>query len=52
MKLLTAIESPADLRKLPLDVLPVVAAEMREFLVETVSRTGGTSATLKVKSCS
>ncbi len=41
MKLLSAIDSPADLRKLPLDVLPNVAAEMREFLVENVSRTGG-----------
>jgi len=41
VKLLSAIDSPADLRKLPLDVLPNVAAEMREFLVESVSRTGG-----------
>jgi 1-deoxy-D-xylulose-5-phosphate synthase len=41
VKLLSAIDSPADLRKLPLEVLPTVAAEMREFLVESVSATGG-----------
>jgi 1-deoxy-D-xylulose-5-phosphate synthase len=39
--LLKAIESPADLRKLPLETLPLVAQEMRDFLVEHVSRTGG-----------
>ena len=41
MSSLDAIQSPADLRKLPVDALPGVAREMREFLVETVSKTGG-----------
>ena len=40
MKLLSAIESPADLRQLPLETLPLVAQELRDFLVETVSRHG------------
>jgi len=41
MKLLSAIESPADLRQLPLETLPLVAQELRDFLVESVSATGG-----------
>jgi 1-deoxy-D-xylulose-5-phosphate synthase len=39
--LLSAIESPADLRALPERKLPALAAELREFLVHTVSTRGG-----------
>jgi 1-deoxy-D-xylulose-5-phosphate synthase len=39
--LLSAIETPADLRRLPLGKLPDVAAELREFLIHTVSTRGG-----------
>jgi 1-deoxy-D-xylulose-5-phosphate synthase len=39
--LLGAIESPADLRALPVRDLPLLAAELREFLVQTVSTRGG-----------
>ena len=39
--LLEAIDSPADLRRLAEDDLPVLAGELRRFLIESVSRTGG-----------
>lgn len=39
--LLDTIKSPEDLRKLERDQLPQLAAELREFLVESVSKTGG-----------
>jgi 1-deoxy-D-xylulose-5-phosphate synthase len=39
--LLGAIESPADLRALPVGDLPLLAAELREFLLQTVSTRGG-----------
>jgi len=39
--LLELIDYPDDLRRLPPHRLPELAAELREFLVETVSRTGG-----------
>lgn len=35
--LLSAIDSPADLRKLPVDSLPQVCAELRQFLIESLS---------------
>lgn len=38
---LEKINSPADLRVLPKDALPKVAEELRDFLVTSVSRTGG-----------
>lgn len=38
---LSAIDSPADLRKLDVQDLRKVAAEVREFLVDCVSKTGG-----------
>jgi len=38
---LEKINSPADLRKIPLEGLPKVAAEIREAMIDTVSRTGG-----------
>lgn len=39
--LLKRIESPADLRKLPVSQLPEVCRELRAFMLESVSRTGG-----------
>ena len=39
--LLFGIDSPADLRRLDEDTLPQLARELRGFLIETVSRTGG-----------
>jgi 1-deoxy-D-xylulose-5-phosphate synthase len=39
--LLAGIASPADLRALPAKQLPMLAAELRAFLLESVSRTGG-----------
>jgi len=39
--LLTTIDSPAVLRTLPQSELPAVSAELRDFLVHTVSQRGG-----------
>jgi len=39
--LLSAIECPADLRALDRKELPALANELRQFLLESVSRTGG-----------
>ncbi|TSE27085.1 1-deoxy-D-xylulose-5-phosphate synthase [Tepidimonas aquatica] len=39
--LLTSIDSPADLRRLPRAQLRALADELREFLVQSVARTGG-----------
>jgi 1-deoxy-D-xylulose-5-phosphate synthase len=39
--LLARIESPADLRRLDEAELPSLAEELRRFIIETVSRTGG-----------
>jgi 1-deoxy-D-xylulose-5-phosphate synthase len=39
--LLESIDSPADLRKLPRARLPELAREMRSYLLDTVSMTGG-----------
>ena len=41
MALLDGIHGPADLRELPAAELPALAEEIRDFLVRTVSRTGG-----------
>ena len=41
MSLLERIEGPEDLRAVPVDQLPALAEEIRGFLVEQVSRTGG-----------
>ncbi|CCH77017.1 1-deoxy-D-xylulose-5-phosphate synthase 2 [Nostocoides japonicum T1-X7] len=41
MTVLSRIHGPEDLRALPAAELPALAAEIREFLVESVSRTGG-----------
>src|SRR5207344_2748299 len=39
--LLDGIEFPADLRRLPRSDLPQLAREVRAFLIESVSQTGG-----------
>ena len=39
--LLERIQDPADLRQLPLSELKNLAAELRQFLIQSVSRTGG-----------
>jgi 1-deoxy-D-xylulose-5-phosphate synthase len=39
--LLQQIQSPADLRKLPRPQLKAVADELRHFLLDSVSKTGG-----------
>ncbi|MBP2684916.1 MAG: 1-deoxy-D-xylulose-5-phosphate synthase, partial [Deltaproteobacteria bacterium] len=36
-----AIHSPAELKKVPRDKLPGVAAELRETIVRNIARTGG-----------
>ena len=41
MELLKNIDSPADLKKLKVDQLPQVAAEMRGFILDTVAKLGG-----------
>ncbi|MFP5467927.1 MAG: 1-deoxy-D-xylulose-5-phosphate synthase [Gammaproteobacteria bacterium] len=39
--LLSSIDSPADLRRLSRQQLPALATELRDFLLESVARTGG-----------
>ena len=41
MKILQTINSPADLKQIPADEIPTLCGELREFLIEQVSRTGG-----------
>jgi 1-deoxy-D-xylulose-5-phosphate synthase len=41
MNLLSNINHPSDLRKLPVDKLQQVADEVRQFIIETCSRIGG-----------
>ncbi len=41
MELLRTISTPADLRRLELDQLPQVAAEIRRYIIETMARIGG-----------
>ena len=41
MKLIDRINSPADLKKVPAEQIPELCGELREFLIENVSRTGG-----------
>src|SRR6187402_3173867 len=41
MTLLETINDPADLRKLPRAQLPVLAADLRAYLLDSVSKTGG-----------
>ena len=39
--LLKSLDSPADLRRLPVSKLPALAAELRQFLIQSVSTRGG-----------
>ena len=39
--LLSTIDTPADLRRLPVGKLPSLARELREFLIQSVSTRGG-----------
>jgi len=39
--LLESIDSPVDLRKLSVNNLPAVADELREFIIQSVAKTGG-----------
>ncbi len=41
MSLLESVRGPADLKRLTPEQMPVLAAEIRDLMVETVSRTGG-----------
>jgi 1-deoxy-D-xylulose-5-phosphate synthase len=41
LPLLASINSPADLRQLPVTQLPALAAELRQFLIRSVSTRGG-----------
>ncbi len=38
---LNRIDSPADLKKIPREELPAVAAELREYMISTVAKVGG-----------
>lgn len=40
-KLLFEIDSPEDLRKLPQSALPQVCNEVREYMIDTITQTGG-----------
>ncbi|HAZ08974.1 MAG TPA: 1-deoxy-D-xylulose-5-phosphate synthase, partial [Elusimicrobia bacterium] len=39
--MLNKIDSPADLKKLPVEQLPQIASELRAFILDTVSKLGG-----------
>ncbi|MFJ9447068.1 1-deoxy-D-xylulose-5-phosphate synthase [Kitasatospora sp. NPDC101235] len=41
MSMLSRVTSPAELRKLPTAELPLLADEIRDFLIDAVTRTGG-----------
>ena len=41
MTLLESISGPRELKQVPADQLPVLASEIRDLLIETVSRTSG-----------
>ncbi|WP_322762992.1 1-deoxy-D-xylulose-5-phosphate synthase N-terminal domain-containing protein, partial [Frankia sp. Cr2] len=41
MSLLSTVRNPHDLKKLAVDDLPALAAEIRDFLIHAVARTGG-----------
>ena len=41
MSLLDTVNSPADLKKLPMQDLPILAEEIRQLIISTVSRNGG-----------
>jgi 1-deoxy-D-xylulose-5-phosphate synthase len=41
MSVLDVVRGPGDVRRLPATVLPTLAAEIRELLIDSVPRTGG-----------
>ncbi len=41
MKLLSSVNNPAELRRLPREQLPALAVELREFVLQSVGKTGG-----------
>ena len=41
MKMLSSIQNPEDLRKIPEDQLPILAGELREFIIDVVSTKEG-----------
>ena len=41
MSLLESVRGPEDLKRLSANQLPILAAEIRDFMIDTVSRTGG-----------
>ena len=41
MKILSQINDPADLRELPASLLPELATEIREYMIEVLSKIGG-----------
>ena len=41
MSLLESVRGPEDLKRLSVNQLPILAAEIRDFMIDTVSRTGG-----------
>ena len=41
MNLLNQINSPADLKKVPAEQIPALCEEIRAFLIENISKTGG-----------
>ena len=41
MQFLPKIDSPSDLKRLPEKVLPVLAEEVREYILQVVSKNGG-----------
>jgi len=40
-KFLSRVDSPADLKKLSIEELPLLAREIRDMLLESISETGG-----------
>ena len=40
-KLLDSIDSPQDLKNIPVEKLPKLAKEIRDMLLDTISKTGG-----------
>ena len=40
-RILKTIQSPQDVKKLPMDALEPLCAEIRDFLIRNVSKTGG-----------
>ena len=46
--LLETIEKENDIKKIPLEQMPVLAQEIRDFLLESLSKTGGQLAALCV----